>query len=207
MALATYSDLQTAIAEWMGRPGDALVVARAPDFIALFEAWFKQKYRFRRMLKTAPLTITTETVALPTDFLAVRNILLNTAATEDMQHAGLDWIRRYYDANTSGQPKFFNVGGSTLLFAPAPDGTYTATLEYYAFASLSAGATSNWLLANYPHVYLRGALREAHGWAADRESMGIANAALMEAMGMMELEDEGSKMSSDSEGRVATWTP
>ena len=38
MALANYSDLQAAIANYLARPGDALVSAPAPDFIALAES-------------------------------------------------------------------------------------------------------------------------------------------------------------------------
>ena len=38
MAIATYSDLQTAIANYLARPGDALVSTPAPDFVTLAES-------------------------------------------------------------------------------------------------------------------------------------------------------------------------
>jgi hypothetical protein len=38
MALATYADLQTAIANYLARPGDTLVSSPAPDFVALAES-------------------------------------------------------------------------------------------------------------------------------------------------------------------------
>lgn len=38
MALATYSDLQAAIANYLARPGDALVSTPAPDFVTLAES-------------------------------------------------------------------------------------------------------------------------------------------------------------------------
>jgi len=37
MSIATYSDLQTAIANYLGRPGDTLVSTPAPDFVTLAE--------------------------------------------------------------------------------------------------------------------------------------------------------------------------
>lgn len=38
MALATYTDLQSAIANWLARQGDTFVTTNAPDFISLCEA-------------------------------------------------------------------------------------------------------------------------------------------------------------------------
>jgi hypothetical protein len=38
MALATYADLQNAIANYLARPGDTLVSTPAPDFITLAES-------------------------------------------------------------------------------------------------------------------------------------------------------------------------
>jgi hypothetical protein len=38
MALASYSDLQTAVANYLARPGDALIATPAPDFVTLAEA-------------------------------------------------------------------------------------------------------------------------------------------------------------------------
>ena len=37
MALATYADLQAAIANYLARPGDTLVSGPAPDFVSLAE--------------------------------------------------------------------------------------------------------------------------------------------------------------------------
>ncbi|MEA2781442.1 MAG: hypothetical protein QOK29_2986, partial [Rhodospirillaceae bacterium] len=38
MAIATYSDLQAAIANYLARPGDSLVSTPAPDFVTLAES-------------------------------------------------------------------------------------------------------------------------------------------------------------------------
>jgi hypothetical protein len=38
MAIATYADLQTAIANYLARPGDGLIATPAPDFVTLAEA-------------------------------------------------------------------------------------------------------------------------------------------------------------------------
>ena len=38
MALGTYSELQSAVANWLARPGDATLVPFIPDFVRLAEA-------------------------------------------------------------------------------------------------------------------------------------------------------------------------
>ncbi len=209
MAISTYAELQTAIAAWMGRPGDTQISTYAPDFISMFEAWFKSRYRVRRMLLTTTLTLDAATVALPSGFLEVRNLSLVASPAEDLQHVGLDWMRTQFDETASGRPKFFNVGASTVRIAPTPDASYSATLEYYGFTGLSVSATTNWLLTNYPHVYLRGALREAAGWEGGgmTENLAGADAALKEALADMEREDMRVMTATDAAMRSDTWTP
>lgn len=209
MAISTYAELQTAIAVWMGRPGDTKIATYAPDFIAMFEASFRARYRLRRMLTIASLTVNAATVSLPFDFLEVRNISHDTSPAEDMQQVGLDWMATQFDATSSGRPKFYNVGGSTIRFAPTPNGSFAATLDYYAFAALSGSNTTNWLLTRYPHVYLRGALREAFAWegAGNHESLPVADAALKEALSDMEREDMRVMTAADSAMRSDTWAP
>ena len=64
MTLATYTDLQAAIANYLARPGDTLVAAPAPDFIALAESriaygsdapFQSRPLRIRAMERTAVL--------------------------------------------------------------------------------------------------------------------------------------------------------
>lgn len=211
MAITTYSELQTAIGAWMGRPGDTFVTTYATDWIALFEAWFKQRYRFRRMLTTTSLTIDAQTESLPADFLEVRNLYLTGSdPTRNLLHRSIDWIRSNYDDNDSGIPAFYNVGGSAITFAPVPSGSYTATLEYWAFAALSGSNTTNWLLTYYPHVYLRGALREAYGMEGggmEHPALTTADAALKEALADMEREEMGVMMSQNAAMGLDVYTP
>ena len=64
MALATYADLQAAIANYLARPGDTLVSTPAPDFVTLAESRIaygadapfpSSPLRIRAMEKTAVL--------------------------------------------------------------------------------------------------------------------------------------------------------
>jgi hypothetical protein len=53
-------------------------------------------------------------------------------------------------------------GTERFRFAPAPDTSYTGSLQYYkAFDSLSDSTTSNYILSTHPAIYLYGSLYHA----------------------------------------------
>ena len=55
--------------------------------------------------------------------------------------------------------------GATLELAPVPDAAYALKLYYYQKAlPLSAERTTNWLLTNFPNLYLFGSLVAAEAY-------------------------------------------
>ena len=85
MALSTYSELKTGIANWLNRTD--LTDEIADDFIKLTEADFNAKLRIRAMEQIDSITIDSETETVPQDllqldhfifYLAQLNILWNT---------------------------------------------------------------------------------------------------------------------------------
>ena len=75
MALATYGDLQTSIANYLARSD---LTAQIPDFIRLTEIRLRRDVRIRQMLKLSYTAMTGSTVGLPSDFLEMRNLYLET---------------------------------------------------------------------------------------------------------------------------------
>ena len=75
MALNSYSELKTSIANWLNRSD--LTSEIAEDFIVLAEKDFNSKLRIRKMISTdSSFSINAETVALPTGFLQVRDFFI-----------------------------------------------------------------------------------------------------------------------------------
>ena len=70
MALTTYTELKSSIANWLNR--DDLTTEIAGDFIALAESDFNAKLRIRQMEQVDTITINAETVTVPTAFIGVR---------------------------------------------------------------------------------------------------------------------------------------
>jgi hypothetical protein len=71
-------------------------------------------------------------------------------------------------SGATGKPKFYNVSGSYVRFAPAPDATYTGTLTSYVLVpALSGSNASNWVLTSHPDAYMYGAMGEICGYLRD----------------------------------------
>ena len=161
MALATYSDLKTSIANWLNRTD--LTSEISDDFIILTEADLNSKLRVRKMIRSTSITIDSETESIPADFLQIRDFFITEGGTKHalkyITPAQMDEIR---GSSTSGLPQTYTILGDNFRFAPIPSSSYTGTLNYYAkFAALSDSNTSNYILTHHPSIYLYGSLYHA----------------------------------------------
>jgi hypothetical protein len=167
MALTTYNELKTSVADWLNRTDLTAVV---PDFISLAEAQIERKLRTRQMIVRATASIDTEYSAVPADFLETKSIKLNTNPVTAMQFESIDALDSMKATMylAAGKPQYFGIVGGQLRVLPVPDSTYTAELTYYAkLTKLSSTVSSNWLLAQAPDVYLYGALMQAAPYLKD----------------------------------------
>jgi hypothetical protein len=161
MSITTYAELKTAVANWLARADQT---DRIPEFVALCEDRIAQdtRIRIRAMETSSDITINAQTEALPTGFLQLRRLYLNSDPIADLPFCapGLFWTR--YGVNESGSPEFFTIEGDDLVFAPTPTTAVTGKLLYYKrFTALSADNDTNWLLTNARGLYLYGTLLEA----------------------------------------------
>ena len=161
MAFTSYSDLKTTIANYLARSD---LTTQIPDFIRLAEIRLQRDLRTRQMLvvATATTTASNSTVGLPTDFLEMRDIHVNTTPVTTITYLSPNAF--YAGARTTdiGKPVNYTVLGAEIQLAPVPDTTYTLQMLYYAKpTALSDSNSSNVFLANYPDALLYAALGEA----------------------------------------------
>ena len=161
MALTTYTTLKASIANWLNRSD--LTSEIADDFIKLTEADFNSKLRVRKMIAQTSFTIDSETEALPTGFLQVRDIyILNGNTKVPLTYTTPSQMDSTVGTSTTGLPKSFTILGDTFRFSPKPDASYTAFINYYkSFDALSDTTTTNYILQTHPAIYLYGALFHA----------------------------------------------
>lgn len=161
MAYTTYSELQTSIANYLGRSDLASII---PDFIRFAETRLSRDLRTRVMLKSATTSMTAgdATVALPTDFLEIRNLFTQGNPRMPVTYLSPSAFTRDARADESGLPVFYTVLASDFQFAPIPDTTYVLEILYYAKPTVLSNTTaSNVFLANYPDALLYASLLEA----------------------------------------------
>ncbi len=161
MALSTYSELQTTIANYLSR--DDLTSA-IPDFIQLAEIRLRRDLRLRQMLTQASVTATggVATINLPSDFLQARDVYVDSDPDFPITFSTPSIFIRNGRTNQSGVPAFYTVLGSTIQLAPIPDSTYTIKILYYASpAFLSTSNTTNLWLTTCPDALLYASLGEA----------------------------------------------
>lgn len=157
MALATYTDLQAAVAALLRRTD---LTAAIPDFIALAEANLNRDLDVREMFEVdAAFSISGATAALPTGFIGVKAFKLNTSPVTQLNYVDISAQDTLWEAASSGsgRPQYFSVTATQFVFAPAPDDTYAATLRYRKRIPALASNSTNWLLTAHPDAYLYGA--------------------------------------------------
>ena len=166
MALQTYPDLKAAIAEWLK---DASLATRAADFIALAEDEFRTDLVMPDMETTVSIS-GTNPIPLPDDFDSLRAIASSDIAWRTLTQTSL---AEFYDLPSygAGSPAKFAQDGTSLYLWPVPAVPATLTLSYRAkLPSLSDAVPMNWLLTQYPTLYLYASLLHAefYGWNDER---------------------------------------
>ena len=175
MALTTYAELKSSIADWLNR--DDLTSA-IPDFISLAEAEFQRSIRHRYMIKRSRATIDSRFSATPADWMQSVQLILETDPVEPLTYVTNEYLNSLRaSSSATGRPRFYTHVGTEIEVFPAPDNTstgYTAELVYYAKVPvLSDSNTTNWLLSLSPDIYLYGALLQSAPYLRDDERIGV----------------------------------
>ncbi len=189
MALSTYAELKTSIANWLNRSD--LTDEISDDFIKLVESEYNSKFRIRKMLTSdTSFTIDSELEALPTGFLQVRDFfIVSGSAKYSLTYMAPTQMDQTKGGSTSGRPNTYTILGDNFRFAPTPDGTYTATINYYkAIDALSDSTTTNYILTSHPGIYLYGSLYHAANFLGGIEPSKLQNWSQLYATSMERLE-------------------
>ena len=190
MAISTYSELQTAVANWLDRDD---LTDRIPEFITLCEARFNRSLRIRAM-ETLDISVDTvsgtSTVALPTGYVQMRDINLITSPITQLQYLTPEIMNRVHAGSSSGKPETYTIIANKILFGPTPDAVYDISMLYYkTFDALSDSAPTNWVITNAPDVYLYGTLLEAEPFLMNDQRVQLRATALTQSINTLQEQD------------------
>ena len=191
MAISNYSELTTAVANWLDR--DDLTL-RIPEFIALAEAKFNRTLRLRSMEAkyTANTVAGQRNLALPTGYIQMRNFQVNTNPLATLSYVTPEIYDRLWGGSTSGTPKFYTILANEISFGPIPATVMEVEMLFYKnFENLSGSTTTNWLITNAPDAYLYGAMMQAEPFIMNDERVALWGASLNKAV--QELQEQDNK--------------
>lgn len=167
MALATYADLQSQIANWLARDDLTLYI---PDFITLFEAAACRKLKVRPQETTTTLTPSSGVATLPTDYLGHRRVTWSGTPVHELDYLAPPIWANYYADSPTGVPTVYTIEASSLKVKPLSDTALTFT---YSQKTAAVSGTLNWLYTNHPDAYLFGSLCEANAFNKDVDPAGL----------------------------------
>ena len=189
MAISTYSELQTAVANWLDRDD---LTARIPEFIALAEARFNRILRLRSMEAkyTANTVAGQRNLALPANYIQMRNFQVNSNPLTTLSYVTPEIYDRLWGGSTSGTPKFYTILANEVSFGPIPASVMQVEMLFYKkFDNLSVTTTTNLLLTDAPDIYLYGYMLEAEPFIMNDERVPLWATALERAVTDMQEQD------------------
>ena len=164
MAITTYSELQTAITNWLHRADLGSVI---PDFITLAEDRIYRMLRVRAMEEDVSGSISSGVFALPSDYVDMKVLYLSgTTPQTVLERKAPEWMRIKYPSSNIGTPLYFSREGDSLRFGPYPDSNYALGGIYYKRLSALADAT-NTVFTSHPGLWLYGSLVESAPYIGD----------------------------------------
>ena len=166
MAIGTYSELQSAVADWLNRDDLTTVI---PNFVELAEAELTRNLRHRKMITRASLTISAEYTATPSDWFQTQSLILETDPVTQLEYLTSEALNaKRASSVASGKPLFFTMIGTEIQAYPSPDASYTGEIVYYAeIPALTDSNTTNWLLTLAPDIYLYATLIQSAPYLQD----------------------------------------
>ena len=169
MAITTYAELKTSVADFLNRDD---LTSTVPSFIHLAESNINRDVRHWRMEVKSTLNVSSQFTALPTNWLEPVRLTVQSDGTSELTLLSMSEIakKRSDSNNSTGRPLYYAISGSDIELQPSPSSTFVLDIIYKSrTAALSDSNTTNWLLTYAPDVYLYGTLIHSAPYLKDDE--------------------------------------
>jgi hypothetical protein len=184
MAIANYSDLQGSIITWAAAD-EPTFISTVPDFVSLAEAVIRRRLdqpdldteeSFTPVADTNGDYPTDYTVSLG-DFRGIRSITfgtgnnIQTADYRTPEMFSLDTQRSTGAAPGTESAWIYTILDDVIRFNRGPTADFVIIYKA-VLPPLTDLAPTNWLMTNFPDVYLQGSMVEASAFEKDTEAEG-----------------------------------
>jgi hypothetical protein len=169
MALSTFSELKTSLANWLHRSG---LTSTIPDFITLCETDFNRRLRIAQMEVRSSASFDEAYENLPTDFLELREIKIDSSTPVSLTYVTPQYMTEVYGTPISGTPAHYTIVDTTIKLDAIP-GSDVEIAYYVKLDALSDDEPTNWMLTNHPDVYLYGSLAAAEPFLKNDKRLAV----------------------------------
>lgn len=170
MALSTYLQLKSAIADWLERSD---LADRTADFVVLAESRLNRLLRFRTLESDQGLVgvVGSRLILLPAGFREpVALWFEGTGGREPLRYVDVAGLSA---SLSRGRPRLWTIDGGSVAFERPCDDAYGFSLRMLGRLALSDAQPSNPVLTEYPDLYLFGALVEAAPYLRDADLLSL----------------------------------
>ena len=192
MALSDFTSLKASIADWLHRSDVTAAASIASDVISLCEADINATIRVRQMEDVTTQAITSGYLVHPSDWIAWKSISRSTGGKRFnlSPYSSEGGAQRL--GPLSGVDAGYEVLGDRTYVLPSGTGSYECRY-YKKVPALTTSATTNWLLTNYPGIYLYGSLLQATAWEQSDPRIPLWKQAYDEAVRKLTTQDSQAK--------------
>jgi hypothetical protein len=192
VSITTYSELKTAVANWLNRDDLTSVI---PDFISLAEARIARDLRHWKQEKRVTTDANERYENLPNDFIEIRQVQHAAGgAISSVSSVEMEKLRAASDAG--GKPKYMRLTAEQIEFYPTPDTSYSISMLYYGrIPALSDAEPDNWLLRDAPDVFLYGALLQSAPYLVDDARVQVWAGLYQSGVEALNVENEKARVS------------
>ena len=184
MALATDSDLQASIADWLNRSDLTSVI---PDFQTLAQLRINRKLSIVEQEVVSTITPTAQTTALPAGITAL--ISVTDSKGNAVEPVSMQEMFNY--SSEGGSVSRYAIAGNDIYLAPTPTSGSTEVYTLVFRKDMSLGNYESLGLAVLQDIYLNASLMEAYVYLKDDSRVGYFKNIVDEAV--MDVQAQRSK--------------
>lgn len=194
MAISTYAELKTAVANWLNRSD---LTTYIPEFVTLGENRIYRELRIRTMESTMSSAIASGVVALPSDYVELKYAYVDGTPVQYLKRTNAQTLIEQFPTRSSDRkPTHISTDAGNFIFGPYPDSAYTIKGTYYKrLTALSDSNTTNWFTTNAPGILLFAALCEAEPFLKNDERMPLWQAKYDQEKSLIEQEEQRERFS------------
>ncbi|MEB3212964.1 MAG: hypothetical protein VKL39_16540 [Leptolyngbyaceae bacterium] len=177
-----YGELRAAIANFLQR-SDPEMTASIPTWVTLATAVFNRDLRTPEMESRDTAAMTSEFIGLPSDFLEMRGVYKTDGTA--LRYLAAQQFAEVVSLQRAMETPIYTIEDFQLRLYPPPSASAPASLTilYYERIPMpTSDSATNWLMRDWPDVYLYGSMMHARAWLHDDPRLALVKQLYDEAL-------------------------